>query len=122
MTDAAVATTPPAEAPPVLDQGAYDKLEPGEKLGYARQFDQGKVRSGDAPAEPKPGGKPIDKPATPEAAKAESGKFKFGALELTEQEIADLVAHKAAADSRKLAAPQSPELYRVELPTTFEIP
>src|SRR5262249_34004110 len=65
--------------------------------------------------------KPADPPAeTP--AKAASGKYRFGELELSTQEISDLIAHKAARDAGKLSAPQSPDAYKVELPATFQKP
>ena len=63
-------------------------------------------------------GKPADQQA------GDSGKkFQVGdGVELTGAEIRELLANKAAADSKALSRPQTPDAYRAELPADFQTP
>jgi hypothetical protein len=49
-------------------------------------------------------------------------RVKFGDVELTPEEIAAAVEHKAAADSRKLTLPQKPDEYLLDLPKDLILP
>jgi hypothetical protein len=49
-------------------------------------------------------------------------RVKVGDVELTPEEIAAAVEHKAAEDSRKLTLPQKPDEYRLELPQDLILP
>lgn len=143
MTDISTVTTPqpgadagnaPAARSPTregaIDHAAFDRLDPQAQSAYAQvkraDGDGGEyVRRDSLPPDTsdKPGDKADPKTAqAPEAAKTDGGKYRFGTLELSDQEIADLVAHKAAADARKLSAPQSPQEYEAKLSPNFKLP
>jgi hypothetical protein len=71
----------------------------------------------DQPA--KPGD--LEHPQRP--ARTEGGKIVLAeGVELTEQELRDLVAQKAIADAKKLSAPATPEDFKVELPEGLQLP
>jgi hypothetical protein len=123
---AATSPAPPAAAPPAASpapQGAtprpgfipdsqFDRLDPTEQGKYAR------VSKG-----PQGGSEWIERsklpsesgtdPATGADALVPGEKYKFGDLDLTGQEILDLLKHKGETDMRRAAAPADPSQYRL---------
>jgi hypothetical protein len=69
-------------------------------------------------------GDAADPTKRPEPVRTQDGsKFVFGeGLELTEQQIRDLVEHKTATDAKRLSAPQTAQDFKVELPTNLKLP
>jgi hypothetical protein len=58
----------------------------------------------------------------PQPTRTDGGKIKLAeGVELTEQELRDLVAHKAQTDSQKLSTPQPGE-YKLEFPHDYVLP
>jgi hypothetical protein len=84
-------------------------------LTYFEQIQHAESQAGAAPADP------AAKPGDPPAADPNE-KHRFGDIELTGQEIKDLIARKAAEDSRKATVPATPAEYRLDLPTDFVMP
>jgi hypothetical protein len=74
-----------------------------------------------APAPGEPPQQPTGQGVGP-VERTSDGKYKFGEVALSEGELRDLLAHKAAADSRKLTLPQEEADYKLELPEDFVVP
>jgi hypothetical protein len=67
--------------------------------------------------------KPVNRRRQATPPKAGEQKIAVGdGVELTGAEIRELLAHKAAAESARLAKPQSPADYLPELPSDFQLP
>jgi hypothetical protein len=62
------------------------------------------------------------KPGETSPALVPGEKYKFGDLELTGQEISDLLKHKGETDLRRAAVPADPAAYKVELPKDLVLP
>ncbi len=67
-----------------------------------------------------PGTTPAEQPLGP-IERGEDGKFRLGEVTLSETEIRDLLAHKAASDSRRASLPKEEE-YKLETSRGFVVP
>jgi hypothetical protein len=76
---------------------------------------------GTAPGQQQPAGDGEQRAIGP-ISRDETGAYRFGDVSLTEQEIKDLLAHKATEDSRRANLAKAPEDYRLELPSDFQVP
>jgi hypothetical protein len=77
------------------------------------------------PPSPSAAAAPGEQPAPVEIGpieRTEEGRFKFGEISLSEQEIRDLLEHKAADDSRRASLPSDPSGYELKLPSDFVVP
>jgi hypothetical protein len=67
--------------------------------------------------------KPSDQQQPQQQPRTDGGKILLAeGIEVSEQELRDLVSFKASEDSRKLTAPQKAEDFRLELPADLKMP
>jgi hypothetical protein len=108
-----------ARSDPWLDM---TKILAKDERGNLAQYERvvganGEVTKGkriDPEGAPNGGAPPVEVPA--------GELFKFGDLELSETQIRDLVAEKAANDLRKAQVPATPREYKLELPKDMKLP
>jgi hypothetical protein len=130
----------PAAAKPVApDARAWAEMSPDERASHQRaELDRQAGRGPQHLHTRAPDGTPLidgkradgstyqpdGEPAPADsAAPANTGeKHKFGDLELSAEEIRDLVAHKAQQDLHKASIPATPAEYRAELPADLKLP
>jgi hypothetical protein len=77
------------------------------------------------PANPQPGDqpKPGDQQPPQQQPRTDGGKILLAeGIEVSEQELRDLVSFKASEDSRRLTAPQKAEDFKLELPADLTMP
>jgi hypothetical protein len=129
-------STPAMSEPERLYKADYDRLtaqdpyrdyrDPNQVL---RRAPDGTItatpRAGDQPAPgepPRPGEPPQPGDQPPQPPRTDGGKIKLAeGVELTEQELRDLVAHKAQTDSQKLSTPK-PNEYQIKFNDDFVLP
>jgi hypothetical protein len=139
---AAAKTTPATAGPTPAQRAASAEFERGPTERFER--DQATQRAADPWSDPNvtitrgEDGKPkvtakaapaakvdlaaiLDPEARAAAAEGQE-RVKVGDVELTPEEIAAAVEHKAAEDSRKLTLPTKPAEYRLELPADLVLP
>jgi hypothetical protein len=100
ITDAAY------DALPVADQDRYSRVKKGVDGGSQWQ-ERATLPSETAAPTAQPGEQP-NAPLNP------AEVYKFGDLELTGQEISDLLKHKGETDLRRASLPADPSQYRIE--------
>src|SRR5262249_35234638 len=67
-------------------------------------------------------GEPRDSTAPASSQEPDAPKHKIGDLELSEEDVRDLLQRHALEQSRKATLPASPADYRLELPADFQVP
>jgi hypothetical protein len=124
------AAPPPAAAPPAAPEGAasrpgvisdsqFDRLDPAEQGKYARVRagpDGGSVWQDRAtlPTETADPTKPATGDMATTPALVPQQRYQFGDLELSGQQILDLLKHKGETDLRRAAVPADPSQYKIE--------
>jgi hypothetical protein len=112
---------PQAASTGVITDAAYDALPEQDRGRFSRVKagpDGGSIWKERASLESET--TPAAKPATGDTATATTPalvpdqKYQFGDLELTGQEISDLLKHKGETDLRRAAVPADPSQYRIE--------
>jgi hypothetical protein len=115
---AAPAAAPPSQRPGVIPDNQWDRLTPEQQDGYARVKKPGE----NAGAEwrerstlPSETAATTDQPGEqPNATLNPDQKYHFGDLELSGQEISDLLKFKGETDLRRAAVPADPSQYKIE--------
>jgi hypothetical protein len=110
-------TSPPGQAE--LDRNGERRWNsPTGRQGQDQQRwnDEQNARHTNKPAQPKP-----DQAAT-KPADAADDTINFEGLTVSRQEMQDYFANRAARESGKLQAPDSPDGYKIELPADFKAP
>jgi hypothetical protein len=113
--DAIAAVDPWQHSP---DKTVMTKLADGTVVSRPRTGADG------VPSEPAPGDQP--KPGEPQPQqqpRTSDGRIILAeGIEVSEQELKDLLAFKSAEDSRRLTAPQKAEDFKLELPADLKMP
>jgi hypothetical protein len=123
-TPPASAAPPPAAPPPSPAPGGEPAI-PRAADRYAEyqrnRPDQGHQPPPPTVTQPQTETQPASRPPTQPDAGAQIIKLADG-VEMTETELRDLLAHKAAEDSRRALVPASPDKYELKLPADLQLP
>jgi hypothetical protein len=104
--------------PGAIARNDYDRLSPDKQAAYAHVSREGGgqdiVPRSSLPSEQSPAPTTAAQPGEASPALVPGEKYKFGDLELTGQEISDLLKHKGETDLRRAAVPADPSQYKIE--------
>jgi hypothetical protein len=113
---------PPAARPGSISAADYHRLDPAEQGKFANLPDGVWIERSKLETERAEPGTTAAADATTTPTLAPGEKYKFGDVELTGQEISDLLKFKGESELRRAAVPTDANGYRIELPKDFTLP